>query len=147
MVRENVELKKKIGTRIKKIRKAMNFSQEKMSGHFGVVRPSYIKYERGQVFPGPGALYGLLTNFNISLNWLIGNKGSMYYKEEAQPVDPTGLQTVIASEEVKELLQHMERIPLLRHEVLSFFYKFKLDYKNLVESSMKDTTGGMASPT
>jgi len=36
---------------------------------------------------------------------------------------------------------HMERIPLLRHEILSFFYKFKLDYKDLLESSMKDTSG------
>jgi len=144
MVRQSVEVKKGIGARIKKMRKALNFSQEKMSAHFGVVRPSYIKYERGEVFPGPGALYDLLTNFNISLNWLIGNKGSMYYKEEAQPVDPTGLQTVMASEEVRELLQHMERIPLLRHEVLSFFYKFKLDYKDLVDSSIK--TGGGTPP-
>jgi hypothetical protein len=44
----------------------------------------------------------------------------------------------MAPYEVRELLQHMERIPLLRHEVLSFFYKFKLDYKDLVESSIKD---------
>jgi len=31
----------------------------------------------------------------------------------------------------------MEHIPLLRHEVLSFFYKFKLENRELVETAMK----------
>ena len=39
--------------------------------------------------------------------------------------------------DVKELLEHMEHIPLLRHEVLAFFYRFKEEYKEMVETTMK----------
>ena len=39
-------------------------------------------------------------------------------------------------QDVRDLLVHMERIPLLRYKVLSFLQKFKLEYKDLVESAM-----------
>jgi len=38
--------------------------------------------------------------------------------------------------EVKELLEHMVRIPLLYHGVLVYFQEFKLEKRELVEASM-----------
>jgi len=38
--------------------------------------------------------------------------------------------------QVRELVAHMERIPVLYHEVLLHFQRFKLDNKELVETSM-----------
>ena len=36
--------------------------------------------------------------------------------------------------EIKELVEHMESIPLLYHEILSHFQRFKIDNRSLVES-------------
>ena len=36
-----------------------------------------------------------------------------------------------------ELMEHMKHIPLLRHEVLVLFYKFKEDHKEMVDIAMK----------
>jgi transcriptional regulator with XRE-family HTH domain len=120
-----------------------------MGSYLGVARPSYDRYERGDVFPGPKALTVLSNTFKVSLDWLIANKGSMRYSEKveptenlqqpeeiAQPQEKTGPDVVSA--DVKELLAHMERIPLLRYEVLTMFHKFKLKNKDLVESSIGD---------
>jgi hypothetical protein len=38
---------------------------------------------------------------------------------------------------MKELLDHMEKIPLLRFEMMSHFYKFKEEHSELVEKTMK----------
>ncbi|NIM10991.1 MAG: helix-turn-helix domain-containing protein [Candidatus Aminicenantes bacterium] len=139
-----------IGLRLRKIRKSLNYTQEKMGSFLGVARPSYDRYERGEVFPGPIALTVLSNTFKVSLDWLIANKGSMIYsekvepeenvqqpEEKAQPQEKTAADVVTA--DVKELLAHMERIPLLRYEILTMFHKFKLKNKELVESAMKDT--------
>jgi hypothetical protein len=37
----------------------------------------------------------------------------------------------------KELIEHMERIPMLKHEILLSFCKFKEDRKDLVDTNMK----------
>lgn len=144
------QIVKETGLRLRKIRKSLNYTQEKMGSYLGVARPSYDKYERGEVFPGPKALTVLSNTFKVSLDWLIANKGTMHYSEKtqpeenvqqpeeiAQPQEKTGPDVVTA--DVQELLAHMERIPLLRYEVLTMFHKFKLKNKTLVESSMKDT--------
>ena len=59
----------------------------------------------------------------------------MLYGDRMEQKQETGLGSVLG--EVKELLEHMEHVPLLRHEVLSFFYKFKLENRELVETAMK----------
>jgi hypothetical protein len=41
-------------------------------------------------------------------------------------------------EEIKDLLEHMNRIPLLRHEVLVYFYKFKAEHKDIVVEGMAE---------
>jgi transcriptional regulator with XRE-family HTH domain len=140
------QIVKETGLRLKKIRKSLTYTQEKMGSYLGVKRPSYDRYERGEVFPGPKALIVLANTFKVSLDWLIANKGTMIYsekqppavnvqqpEEQAQPQAKTGPDVVTA--DVQELLEHMERIPLLRYEVLTLFHKFKLKNKDLVESA------------
>ncbi|MDQ1349827.1 MAG: Helix-turn-helix protein, partial [Acidobacteriota bacterium] len=40
--------------------------------------------------------------------------------------------------EIKELVEHMEAVPLLYHEILAYFQRFKVDNKALVESGMHE---------
>jgi transcriptional regulator with XRE-family HTH domain len=123
------ELKTEISLRIKKMREALKCSQEKMAAHLGIKRASYTKYECRRAIPTVTSLNVLAAYFDVSLDWLVANKGPMFYKGKMRAED-----TGEFMGEVKELFDLMSRIPLLRHEVLSCFHKFKLDYKDLVES-------------
>ena len=127
---------KGISARVRKIREVLSYSQDSMAAHFGVARASYYRYESGEALPGPYALDVLANNFDVSLDWLIAGKGPMFYKEKKRPEEKIKLENAL--DEVKELLDHMDRIPLLRLEVLSFYYKFKRDYKDLIETPAQD---------
>jgi hypothetical protein len=61
------------------------------------------------------------------MDWLIFNKGPMHYGER-QPEkgdEKKALNLETVSPHVQELLEYMERDPLLQHEVLVHFYKYK----------------------
>lgn len=121
-----------IGSRLKKVRFTLGYSQEKMAPHLGVQRTGYAKNEKGETLPGLYALTVLANNFKISLDWLLCNKGPMYYKEKGAE---QGFGMEVIKEDVQELLQYMDRIPLLRYEVLSFFQRFKVENKELITST------------
>ncbi len=156
------DLLKDIGYKLKKIREALNYSSPDMASRFGVVRSSYLRNESGQTCPDIQTMRILGTAFDVSLDWLICDKGPMYYREKepsrTQPekpvekiVDPqvpqTGLQTGLETkpsleipdtvpEDIRELLEHMKRIPLLRYQILAAFHKFKAEYKDMVSTAM-----------
>ncbi|MCP5102101.1 MAG: helix-turn-helix transcriptional regulator, partial [bacterium] len=113
----------------------------------GAVRSSYSRYEKAETAPQITTLYKLGKNYNVSLDWLILNKGPMYYKEKEIEIekknqkpkpkpDAETLQTI--TEEYDELKTLMERIPLLRYEIMSLLYKFKEDRQELVEAARLD---------
>jgi transcriptional regulator with XRE-family HTH domain len=127
-------LLKGVSSRLKKIRLELGVSHEKMGSYFGVSRTSYTKNENGETFPNLCSFYTLGNNFGVSLDWLICSKGPRYYKsKEAQRIR---VSMGVEPEEMKALFEHMERIPLLRHEMLTHFYRFKEENKGLVDSIM-----------
>lgn len=135
------ELVKETGQRLSKVRKRLKYSQERMGAFFGIGRSSYTKYEYGKVFPGPAALESLANTYDISLDWLIAGKGPEYYKEKEQPQPVEEKEAPAVSSlapllpDIKELLEQMEHIPLLRYEVLAFFHRFKLENRELIGTS------------
>lgn len=137
MAKNRQELVTEIGARIKAVRQALNYSQDEMARLFGIGRSSYYRYERGQAYPGPLVLNELAHRYHVSLDWLVGNKGSMF-GQEAAPPRVSELEDV--KEDVRELLVHMERIPLLRYKVLTFFQEFKLEHKDLTVAAVKDNS-------
>jgi transcriptional regulator with XRE-family HTH domain len=124
-------LLREIGERLRKARELFKFSQNEMADYLGAYRSSYSRYEAGRFSPQMISLYRLAMANDFSLDWLIANRGPMFYSEkEKTGVGPLG-------EDVDELMEHMKHIPLLRHEVLVLFYKFKEDHKEMVDIAMK----------
>ena len=87
-------------------------------------------------YPG---LYTIAEKLGVSLDWLVCGKGPVYYKEKEAKELAAGkkeaLQELLPEsslEEIKDLLEQMNRIPLLRHEILVYFYKFKAEHKELM---------------
>jgi transcriptional regulator with XRE-family HTH domain len=142
-----------IAKRLKLVRKQLNISARQMAGRLGLNYNSYYKNENSATYPGLNTLYQLSEVFGVSVDWLIFGKGPMFYreKEREKELEELGKELELMREtlreqeekagirirpELHELLEHMERIPLLYHEVLVYFQKFKAENPELVEASM-----------
>ncbi len=111
-----------IGRRLRRVRKQLNYSLGEMSGNLNVSKSGYYKNEKGLTFPGVLTLDHLQWAYDISMDWLIFNKGPVFYKEKLPEPEPEPLEI---SSEVREMLEGMSRDRLLEHEVLAFYYKYK----------------------
>lgn len=120
--------------KFKVIREMLRISPNSMAARMGVSRSSYDKYEYGGAFPSTLGLKVLAIDFNISLDWLIADKGPIIYKEKTEL---TSTMSDVNSD-VKALLADMERIPLLRYEVLTLYHKFILEHKDLMAAPVNE---------
>jgi transcriptional regulator with XRE-family HTH domain len=119
---------REIGDRLKKLREHLNYSRKRMAAFLGVTSNGYGKNECGINFPSIPTLKRLSKELNISMDWLIFNRGPMYIQEA-----PPAVNTEVAKKpslveiipDLKELLDYMEQNQQFRYEVLAFFYKYK----------------------
>ena len=119
-----------LGQRFRMLRKELGFSQDQFARLLGIGKTGYTKYENGETFPRVPLLQGIAAAHDVSLDWLISQEGPMFRKEKGNPGQDSAT-------EIRELIEHMEHIPLLRYGVLQYFHQFKQDNKDLVETSMK----------
>ena len=126
------ELKKEIGDRMRKVRKTLGFTQEKMVKFFGMGRANYSRIEKGEVWPSPNILHTLRTKFNISLDWLITNAGKMFIREREKKADDEKLKFGEYSDEIKELHDYIEKVPMVKHAILSFFLEYKIKNQHII---------------
>ncbi|NIM17322.1 MAG: helix-turn-helix domain-containing protein [Candidatus Aminicenantes bacterium] len=124
-------LLKEIGRRLRGLRKQLNYSLEEMAGKLGRSKSGYFKNENGITLPSLATMHHLQADLDISMDWLIFNKGPIHYQDkqpEPQRVEEDEKKTKDLeniSADVWELLAYMERDRLLAHEVFVYFYKYK----------------------
>lgn len=145
------ELIEEIAYRLMTIRKARQFTRAKMANAIGIGDSSYYKNENAKTAPDVGTFRKISENLDVSLDWLITGRGEMDYKGPLPILEveqlserETPMGEAKLSSDVKELLEHMEQIPLLRFEVLTLFHKFKQDQKELVMESMNSVVENAA---
>lgn len=140
------ELVKVIAGKLKKLRVSRNYSRAKMARVINAGETTYTRNEDGKTSPNLINLYNIATTFGVSLDWLICNRGEMIYKKnekneivQAEPVpepEPGEVNEELRKD-IKEMLEHMEKIPLLRYKILEQFHTFKVERKAMVEEAMK----------
>ena len=150
MERNRKTILKETGRRLKKLRGQFNYPPKEMAAKMRIKTNTYYKNENGETFPGLVPLYLLQQEFGISMDWFIFNKGPMFYEEKKpQDKEPEKIEEKKSKAleetmpDVKELLEHMAEDPLLRHEVLLNFYKYKEKKKNQ-ENSLQKTQEDLA---
>jgi len=119
---------REIGSRLKELRKHLNYSRDRMASFLGVTPNGYGKNECGETLPGIPSLRRLSEELHISMDWLMFNRGSMYFQEippeiEIKEEEKSGLEKTMP--DIRELLDYMEQDLQFRYEVLAFFYKYK----------------------
>jgi len=127
------QLKKQIGLRVRKVRKALGYTQIQMVAFFDIGRANYSRIEKGEIFPTATILNVLHKEFNVSLDWLISNEGEMFNGERQKKAGLKNRQFGKHTEEVNDLLFHMEKLPMLRYAVLSFFIEYKVKNQEIIQ--------------
>jgi transcriptional regulator with XRE-family HTH domain len=132
------KLKKAIGQRMRKIRKALGYTQEKMVSFFDIGRANYSRIEKGEVFPGANILHTLRSKFNVSLDWLITNTGKMFVQDQEREEYNDKIYSDQYKEEIRELLSYVERVPMVKHAIISFFLEYKIKHQKFIELFLED---------
>ncbi len=124
------ELRKGLGQRLVKLRNTLNISRVGMAKKLDRSRTTYFRNEDGVCFPEFSVLFELSEKFDVSIDWLLCNRGPMFYKqkesEQIPPPDPMENHDCMDSlkDEYRELITYMEKLPVLRYEILLNFRKY-----------------------
>jgi len=138
---------KDIRSRIIAIRKERNLTRPQMAAELNVGNNNYNKYERGLYLPSLKTLAILTEKFDISMDWLIYNKGAMHFstiekalqenqrlkqdlEEASARQDATARAEaqdaeIVTDPEIKELIRYLEDNPLFKHQLLIYFHRHK----------------------
>jgi transcriptional regulator with XRE-family HTH domain len=141
------ELLHEIAQRLRKIRDTLGLSAVDMTENIKTHRATYYKYENAMAFPHFTILSRLGNSLGISMDWLILNRGSMLYKEKVSENEAAANPLDALPRDIKELVEHMVRIPMLKYETLLSFHQFKENHKELVASSMMEKVAPAAEAT
>jgi transcriptional regulator with XRE-family HTH domain len=134
---KDTNLKKEMSYKLRQLRLSLKDTPCQMADRLGIWRSTYVRNENGKTHLNLKTMISLAHQFGISLDWLILNKGPMYYKEKEIKNEPPPNPLDSLQPDFKELIEHMELIPMLKHEMLLSFCKFKEDRKDLVDAAMK----------
>ena len=132
-------LLKEMGHKLSQLRQHLKETRSQMADRLGIWRSTYIRNENGETPISYKTMISLVNRFGVSLDWMVLNKGPMHYEEKEVKNEPPPNPLDSLNPDFKELIEHMERIPMLKHEMLLSFCKFKEDRKDLVETAMKKT--------
>lgn len=132
------ELKKEIGDRMRKVRKTLGYTQEKMVEFFDIGRANYSRIEKGEVWPGANILHTLRTKFNVSLDWMITNTGKMFTREREKRGYGERVDFGEYTKEIKELLKYIEKVPMVKHAILSYFLEYKIKNQEIIQQFLDD---------
>jgi len=121
-----------VGERLKQLREHLDYSRQKMGALLDLTANGYGKNENGETFLSIASLRGLSKDLNVSMDWLLFNRGSMFFPEQtAEEKEPVKMEEEKAPgikdsmPDVRQLLDYMEQDSLFRHEVLVYFFKHK----------------------
>ncbi|MCX6579925.1 MAG: helix-turn-helix domain-containing protein [Candidatus Aminicenantes bacterium] len=137
MARNDRKTVQEIGNRLKDLREHLKFSRKEFALRLGIAMNGYSKNEMGMNIPGIPTLKRLATDFNISMDWLFFNRGNMCFRErppEVSNVEEKKIPSLAETEpDARELFEFMQEDPLLRHEVLAYFYRYKKGNREPIE--------------
>jgi transcriptional regulator with XRE-family HTH domain len=138
------ELRKAVGQRMRKLRKTLGYTQEKMVSVFEIGRANYSRIEKGEVWPGVQILHILRTKFSVSLDWLVSNSGKMFARDRQDKSSEVKIDFGQYSEEIKELLNYLDKVPMVKHAILSYFLEYKVKNQNIIQHFLEEAEGSIS---
>jgi transcriptional regulator with XRE-family HTH domain len=136
---DSKSIQENFSKRLTELRQALHYSRRKMATFFRVTQITYRRYEQGVMLPGFISLYDVAVKLGVSLDWLVCGQGPVYFKEIKEKLEKQAVHEAYPPE-ITNLLDHMNRIPLLRNEMLSYFYKLKAEHGEIIARGMEESS-------
>jgi len=136
MNRNNYDLRKKIGRRIKTIRDEIGLQQYEMAEQLNIANSSLCAIEKGNTLPSFEFIKKLLHIYNINLYYIFDGTGKIFSTENHvhdQPGDITADQIDF----LNEFLDLYKKSELVRYSFQAYFQQFKLEKDNLIQLDIK----------
>jgi len=108
----------------------LGLSQDELGAKLGLKKGALGKHEREECFPTRKMLKTLAFDYNVSMDYLLCNRGTLFYEKEKVEKNETEFKMDV---EENELFSLMRRLPLVRHSVMSYFHRFKIDNRDILE--------------
>jgi DNA-binding XRE family transcriptional regulator len=133
------KLRKQLGTRLEQLRDTLELSRNKMAARLDVHRVTLQRNEDGRALPEISTLLKLSNAMDVSMDWLFFDKGPMFYKQKTDEEQNKPVHNCMDAlpPDYRELLEYMDKFPVLRYEILLQFRKFLKDNK---ESPVQNAT-------
>jgi len=123
-----------IAARLRRIRNHYGYRQDEMAESLGISKGAYGKNERGEHLLDTNSLARVHERLGICVDWLLFDHGPMFWKaeEKKREIKRDIQEETEFSSEIEEMIDLMKRFPFLRHAVMGYYQKFKLENKNLL---------------
>ncbi len=163
-IKQKAKALKGLGGRLKRIRQSLNLTKAEMGRRLLLNDKSYYKYETDERCPNTKTLKHFSQEYNISMDWLMFGIGGMYLNvDENRRQQETALvetrakmqdaldqqaatekrlleaeskiKALTLKPEISELVDSMEKMPVLHHEIMAYFQRFKGENAALIETT------------
>ena len=123
-----------VEARLRRIRGYFGYRQYEMADFLGISRAAYGKNERGIHMIDLISIIAIHDKLGVSLEWLLFNRGPMFWKTVGDKKQKrTELQTTDSfTGELDQMIAEMKGIPLLRHAVMGFYQKFRIENDQVI---------------
>lgn len=122
-----------IGARLRTARETLGLTIEKIHQETGFSKSLISEAENGIKKPSSRYLFALVARFKVNINYILTGKGDMFMSGWELTGDFGA-----DKEKVIDLLYHIERIEMVRYEILGFFLRYKNENAHLIDRLLKD---------
>ena len=127
-----------VGSRLKEIRQRLKMTQAQLGEKLGVNGSAVAKHENGITFPTGKMLNILASQYNVSMDYLVCGRGTLFYEDKDTPDSDRYKNVIIGDKEMEELFSLVSSISWVRYAVLSYFQRFKLEHRHLMEKELEN---------
>ena len=116
-----------VSQRIALIREELQLTRREMASKLGLHYATYYKNEVGFFLPCLDTLAHLHNDFDISVDWILFGSEPMHNKDKQPIIAPDTVTRRLENKatDVKGLLNEMDQDPMLMHEIILYYYKYK----------------------
>ena len=121
--------------RIKKLRKALDLTQQEFADRLGIKRNTVATYERGNSDPSDSAVVLICREFNVSEIWLRTGKGEMFSKRSESDELAAAVERLITGESAE-----------FKRRLINALSTLKDEHWILLEEKLKEIVGMREAP-
>lgn len=126
--------------RIKKLRKALDLTQQEFADRIGSKRTTIAKYETDTNVPSSAVISLICREFNVSETWLRTGKGEMFAPEQAFDLGEYANRHGMTALETEILKAYLDLDPNVRESLLQHFKERLIRSSPVVDAKDATTT-------